>query len=96
MNIFLYNRSETFRKKAGFFSVALPVNHPEIESSSSIPSLSDEMCRWIRDHCENDVYVSTYEPIYINGNDIAFQFVVDIWFSDVNEAVLFKLTWSGQ
>lgn len=96
MNIHPYQDSDQFRNQPGWFSVSLLANHPELKLvMPSAPSPSDTMRKWLESHCTDDVYFSYYEPVRPNGDKTVSHFVVDIWFSDANEAMLFKLTWGG-
>ena len=97
MNVHIYQSREDFKDKPGWFSVTLLANHPELMLvMPSAPSPSDAMREWMGKNCSNDAFVSYYEPVRPNGDKTVSHFVVDIWFSDANEAMLFKLAWGGK
>lgn len=96
MNIHLYQDSDERRSQPEWFSVTLLANHPEMKMvMPSTPSPSEAMRAWLSENCTNDVFVSYYEPVISKSSDTVSHFVVDIWFSDANEAMMFKLAWGG-
>lgn len=99
MKIRTRQNSENFRNDPTWFLVTLNANHSDLLNheyvgSSNAPSPSAEMRKWFQSNGKGLVAFSYYEPVWMTNTTSVSHFVVDIWFSDANTAMMFKLSWA--
>jgi len=96
----VYNATERYPldEDSGYFKVSLRANNQGIQHTKhgNCPEPTLAMHQWLIANCKDDVYFSHYEPI--NDGSVwrtVTHFEVYVWFSDANQAMMFKLTWGG-